>query len=103
MCEDGPVKRLHQFALVCLACIVAVAPTTASESDSASAPVVDLLNRAEALIQLGVTEKGGGRSFEDALDLVDAAAEHLANLVFHRTSDKPWRSRSKRSGKISSC
>jgi len=74
------VKRLQQFALVCLACIVVVAPTTASESGSPSAAVNDLLNRAEALAQLGVVEKGAGRSFNDALDLVDTAAEHIEGL-----------------------
>ncbi len=71
-----------QLAFVFLLGIVIAVPCAATGSGSVSAEVDDLLDRADALVQLGVIEKGAGRSFEDAFDLVDAAAERLTDSSF---------------------
>jgi len=60
-------------AIAFVVCCASLAATAHSATDSSE--VGELLDRAEALLRLGVTEKGASRSFEEALDLVDRATE----------------------------
>ena len=66
-------------ALVTSALLLLIGPATAAEADPAT-EVAELLDRAEVLMRLGVSESGAGRSFEEALELVDAAAADLPQV-----------------------
>ncbi|MGB5173236.1 MAG: hypothetical protein WBQ30_00705 [Thermoanaerobaculia bacterium] len=69
------MNRLLQSSLVVVcAGYLAVAAKAATDSSG----VDDLLDRAEALLRLGVAEKGASRAFEESLDLVEIAAKSLA-------------------------
>ncbi|MGB5550775.1 MAG: hypothetical protein WBO69_12460, partial [Thermoanaerobaculia bacterium] len=64
------MNRLLQSSLVVVcAGYLAVAAKAATDSSG----VDDLLDRAEALLRLGVAEKGASRAFEESLDLVEIA------------------------------
>lgn len=66
----------HKTILVVCGFLLSVGTVQGSES----VDIVKLLDQAENLLKVGVVDKGAGRSFEEAGQLVEIAAERLAGL-----------------------
>jgi hypothetical protein len=69
--------RINRFACRLLVVVCCGFLSVAANSATDSSEVGDLLSRAEALLWLGVVDKGASRSFVEARDLLESASARL--------------------------